>query len=232
MNPTRLLLVLVVLLTLGGGAWLLLSSDHQPAPAPEEPTPATTPDAKAPGTGTLVAEPGKTDAPAVPVRKTVEVDTSGRESPQGVKGIVLSPSGAPEPNCKVFLVESAAGTEIFRMMQLAQRGITLPPVASTSTDAKGAFALGIQAPDPARVYEVRILSGTYADFTHPGVRLIEGNWYDAGSLQLLNGIAVTGQVTVAGGGGMPIADAEVSIRATQQFEVSIVPGRERGIVVK
>jgi uncharacterized GH25 family protein len=235
MNPTRLLLLLVALLALGGGAWLMLSSPPPGRTTLEDPVveaPAAEPQPGAPGTLSQQAPTREVQAPA-PQRSEVVEDKSGDASPQGVKGVVLSPTGAPVPGCKVFLVESAAGTEIFRMMQLAQRGITLPPVASTTTDDKGAFALGLEVNETNKVYEVRVVSGAFADFTHPGVRLIENKWYDAGQLQLVNGITFSGQVTVAGGGGMPIADAEVSIRSAQgPFEISVVPGRERGIVVK
>ncbi len=233
MNPVRLLLSIVALLAIGGGAWFLMKSDPSPMVIQEPQTPPT-PEVKQPDAGSLVATRTETvpDTPT-PRRSEVTIDRSRREAAQGVKGTVVTPTGAPEANCNVFLVESATGTEIFRMMQLAQRGITLPPVASTATDATGQFALGVEASDPNKVYEVRIVSNAFADLTHPSVRLMENSWYDAGRLQLQNGLTLTGQVAVAGGSGMPVADAEVSIRsAGSPFEVSVVPGRERGIVVK
>jgi uncharacterized GH25 family protein len=234
MNPLRLLLLLVALLVIGGGTWYLMDSDHGPAPTDETAAPIPAPEDKQSNPGALAAPaPVPKEAPPAPGRREVKIDHSKSESAQGVKGVVVTPAGAPEANCNVFLVESAQGTEIFRMMQLAQRGVTLPPVASTVTDNAGAFALGVEVTEPGKVYEVRVVSNTYADFVHPNVRLLDGKWYDAGQLQLQNGLTLSGQVVVAGGSGMPIGDAEVSIRSTgAPFEVSLVPGREKGIVVK
>lgn len=196
-----------------------------------QPSDATPP----PTTGSLQVEATTPEAEPTSAGNRVEVvvDSSGSESPQGVRGRVVSPTGTPVGSCDVFLVESSSGADIFRMMQLAQAGITLPPVASTKTDERGNFAVGVQVSDPGKVFEVRVVSNTFADMTHPGVRLPQNQWYDAGELQLQNGLTLNGQVTVAGGSGMPIAEAQVTIRSAQgAFDVSQIPGREHGILVK
>ncbi|HLU40445.1 MAG TPA: carboxypeptidase-like regulatory domain-containing protein [Planctomycetota bacterium] len=233
MNPTRLLLLIVVLLAVGGGAWMLLNSDHTPSAPIEEPVATTTTEDKPPETGALSAQHGEqTEQAPAPARSEVKVDRSKRESQWGFFGKVVAPTGVPVKDCKVFLVESAQGTELFRFMQLAQRGVTLPPVASGATDEQGQFRLGVETFDPNKAFEVRVVSNDYADKAQGGLRLTTDGWVDAGVLQLEPGITVSGQVTVAGSAGMPIADAEVSIKSNLPFEVSVVPGRERGIVVR
>lgn len=233
MNPTRLLLLVVALLAVGAGVWMLMSEQTIPttheavapktAEKPQEPAPALQVESQA-----TPKEPTPSEQ-----RSEVIVDTSGQTSRQGVKGRIVAPTGAPAPDCAVFLVESSTGADLFRMMQLAQKGITLPPIASSKTDEKGNFALGVEACDPAKALEVRIVSDTYADTTYPGVRLQPNNWYDAGEIKLQAGLTLSGQVTVASTNGLPIAEAEVSIRAASgAFDVSLIPGRERGIVVK
>lgn len=235
MNPLRILLLVLGLVVVGGGVWLLVS--EQP-PVVTTPEPSSTarpePEGGTADSGALqVASQDKPKAATTQQRTEVEVDTSAKQAPQGVKGQVVAPTGAPVAACKVYLLEATTGPDIFKMMQLAQRGITLPPVSSTETDERGNFALGVEMHDPSKVYEVRVVSDDFADLTHPNVRLQPSEWYDAKVLQLQNGLTLTGQVTVAGGGALPIADAEVSIKSSSSpFNVSLVPGRERGIVVK
>src|SRR5690606_27781306 len=233
MNPTRLLLLIVVLLAVGGGAWMLLNSDHTPSAPIEEPVATTTTEDKPPETGALSAQHGEqTEQAPAPARSEVKVDRSKRESQWGFFGKVVAPTGVPVKDCKVFLVESAQGTELFRFMQLAQRGVTLPPVASGATDEQGQFRLGVETFDPNKAFEVRVVSNDYADKAQGGLRLTTDAWVDAGVLQLEPGITVSGQGTVAGSAGMPIADAQVSLQSNLPFELSVVPGRERGIVVR
>ncbi|MEZ5963743.1 MAG: carboxypeptidase-like regulatory domain-containing protein [Planctomycetota bacterium] len=234
MNPTRLLLLLVALLAVGGGVWMLMS-DQTPAPVSSEPVAHNPAEQYAQPAQPLEARDAAPEAASSMIlqRNEVVLDNSNRTSPQGVRGRVLSPTGVPTKGCSVFLVESSTGADLFRMMQMAQKGITLPPIASIKTDDKGTFALGLEACDPNKALEIRVVSDTYADFTYPGVRLQPNDWYDAGDIKLLPGLTLQGQVTVAGTNGMPIAEAEVSIRpASGAFDVSLIPGRERGIIIK
>jgi len=233
MTPTRLLLIVVALLAAAGGVWMLMSDPNhgsttaESVSKPAEPTEGGTP-------SLMEAAPAAKVAPPKPDERTeVKVDESNRASPQGVHGVVFTPSSTPAPDCKVFLVESTSGADLFRMMQLAQKGITLPPVASSKTDEQGRFALGVQACDPTKALEIRIVSDAYSDFNYPGIRLQPNKWYDAGEIKLQSGLTLTGQVTVAASNGMPIAEAEVSIKpASGAFDVNLIPGRERGIVVR
>lgn len=231
-NTTRLSFLTLALVAAGVGAWFVLREQPIPEVTPpnvevQSPTPAPTPEQV-----TMQAQ-KPVDAPPTEARTEVKVDRTGRKFDQGVHGIIESPHGGVAADCRVFLMESASGGEIFRMMTLAQRGVTLPPVASGTTDAQGQFALGVEFSEPNKAFELRVVSDRFADLVQPGIRLQENNWYDAGRLKLKAGLSLVGQVTAAGSAGMPIADAEVSVRsASGPFEVSVTPGRERGLTAK
>lgn len=233
MNPSRIIVLLVALLAAVGAGWFLLS-EHPQDPPSDDPPAVTTPTVeKEKPTANLSSSAATTPPTEAVQRSEVKIDKSRSESPQGVYGQVFNPAGAPEPSCQVFLSEAAGGTNIFKMMQLQQRGVTLPPVAATTTDAQGKFRLGLEFVEADKVYDVRVLSTNYADLTHPGIRMTEGQWYNAARLDLKAGVAIVGQVTVAGTNGLPVADAEVSVKPSGgTLEISIIPGRERGIVTR
>lgn len=217
----------------------LQGAGNDPGPAVPEPPRGAKAESPPRDPGTpLEARPSETGAktrpqPARPRRVAIERRTpSGADLPQGVKGRVVAPTGAPVAGAEVYLMEGM-GTDIFRMLRMAQRGVIIPPVAATKTDANGAFALGVAEPDPEKTYEIRVVTDRYVEHKVPGVRILANQWWDAGRLQLARGATVHGRVTVAGTSGMPVPDAEVVVQQNTGFpSVTPTPGRERGLVAK
>ncbi len=232
-NTTRLSILTLALAAAGVGAWFVLQTPPTPEVTPPRPVGDAPTQPPTGPTAVLNLDKPVDSPPPTEVRTEVVIDRSGQKYAQGVRGIIEAPHGGPAANCRVFLMESAAGAEIFRMMTLAQRGVTLPPIAGGSTDAMGQFALGVEFPEPNKTFELRVVSDDYTDLTQPGIRIKESDWYDTGRLKLKAGLTLVGQVTAAGTAGMPIGGAEVSVRsASGPYEVCVTPGRERGLTVK
>jgi protocatechuate 3,4-dioxygenase beta subunit len=80
---------------------------------------------------------------------------------------------------------------------------------------------------------VRVVSDQFVDKNLPPLTIVEREWYDAGDIRLERGTTLHGRVTIEGSNGLPVPDAEVQIKAQNQFpSVSPTPGREDGLLVK
>lgn len=168
-----------------------------------------------------------------PARTEYKQDRTGRTFPQGVKGRVVDPNGAPVASAKVYLMPGQ-GVNLLEMLRVAQSGVIYPPVARGECDAQGAFALGIEQVDASRAFEVRVVTDKFVDFQLPGLHIQQNDWFDAGVLKLDAGVEVTGVVTVAGSTGLPVPGAEIAIKPTGSPVTSPAPtpGRERGLTIK
>ncbi len=230
-NAAKILVPLLVVAALAGGAYFALQSS-----APDvAPTPST------PNTPTATATEPKQDQPQVPqapvraqsapqdpqrTAATNGPDSSNPDAPQGVRGRVLLPSGAPAAGVQVWLLESASSNPV-AVFLANQAGKVTPPLASVVTGEDGRFQLGLKKPGQAA--DLRLVSGEYPEVNRPGIKVAEGDWFDAGDVRLDIGIPLTGRV-VDSGTKAPIANATVYVASTNQSHQMIAtPGRERGI---
>ncbi len=232
-TPTKSLIIVLVLIAAAFGVYMLMSNngpaplgphtDTAEHPQPDEThtpvDPVKVDDTKPPQTG---------DASQISRTEVVDTAPSGADLPQGVKGRVVDSRGAPVQGAKAYLFEGV-GNNLFEMMLKMQRGAIDPPLASTETDATGAFALGLREVPPAKVYELRFTSAEHPDKVMPNLTLFSGKWWDAGVVKLDAGAIVEGSVR-AEANGAPIAGASVTIQPTgQAFVMGATPGRENGV---
>ncbi len=197
--------LLVTAVVAGAATWRMLDDGSVDVPLPEEmESPATT-------------------APAVEEGKRLA-------HAQGVRGRLLDPDGNPAPPTKIYLMQGA-GTDLFRQLLLAQKGIRIPPLAAAESDANGQFQLGLEQVAATLRYEVRAASDRFVDFQTPLLALAQDEWHDLGDLRLQRGATVWGRVTDEGG-GVAAPRARVLISATRFLpSLSPTPGREDGIEV-
>ena len=236
MNPVQKLLLAIALVLLGaaGVFFVLQNNSTEPEITHPERQPDRTTSREEPIQPVTSETRNALSRPEAGERIAAPGQPSGAELKQGVRGRVTDPAGAPLAGAKVFLMPGFGSEGLFTMLQAVQKGVVFPPVARGETDANGIFALGLERADPAKVFEVRILSERYVDAKVPNLRLKESDWYDAGTIQMKKGIVVHGTVTVAGSGGIPVANAEVSVRLTGggMPDASPTPGRERGVTTQ
>lgn len=230
-SPARLLFPILLILALGLGTLFLLTQGSSPPQDLAQETQQPEPSASEP------VSVGKTDLRS---ERTEEkgrerigtANPSGSDHPQGVHGRVVDQAGIPIHGVQVYLVESATDNP-FLMTRLLQMGMVYPPVAQVVSEFDGRFDLGLRKVIDNKSYELRFTSDRYADFTLPGIKLFLDKWYDAGDIAIELGTLISGRVTAigAGGMGMPIEGAEVSLRAQVNSQsTNPTPGRERGII--
>lgn len=229
MNAAKILLPVLLLAAAGGGAYYLLDG-HEAPPAPRSVTPppeVQTPEVQQPA----VAPSATVEQPSEPVGRTA-LDLSNRadaDAPQGVRGRVLLPNGAPAEGVPVYLMKSLVSDPIGTW--LANRsGQLIPPVAQMVTGSDGTFALGVRK--LADTYDVRVVPNQYPELDHRGIKLDDGDWYDVHDLRLEVGVLVQGRVSDEVTGGA-VANAVVYLNSTNQsHEMLAAPGREKGIAVE
>lgn len=227
--------LLLLLVALGGAAFFLLRGNGGAEPY------ATPPSG---GGETQIQEPAEPVTPAVsevtrtptpnPDISRTEVDDrprSASEAPQGVRGRIVDPRGAPVAGAEVFLFEGH-GDNLFAAMLQQRNGIVRAPESAAVSDAKGEFRVGVHRLPPKKTWELRITSDRFADHVTPNLTLFEGKWHDEGKITLEPGLTVVGRVTQLGtGAGVP--DATVVIQPSQNSLVMApTPGREQGITTK
>lgn len=233
MKPAhKTLTALAVVAAVAAGWWWLGRADQG-----GQPTTVTTasPDGvETPVAGTTAADPTRvgptvTDDEATnPDRVTVGIE-AGDEFEQGVRGFVRDLHGAPVAGADVFLMTSG-GRNLVESLLLARKGTIVPPVAVGTTDATGAFALGVRKPSANESYQVRAQHPQFADTEVNELRLREGEWFDT-QIRMPKGARVYGRVTIEGTSGLPIPNATVYARPLQRGAAGLnpAPGREYGI---
>jgi hypothetical protein len=218
---------IVVPLLLAGaiaGWFLTQQSVPEPVAPPPEPAPA------APTQPENVPAPvvqAQAPPPTVPEpdRRVGAVTNSHADAEQGVRGRVRRPDGAPAAGVPVFLMENAT-TDIAQIFLNNKLGRTSPPVASTTTEADGTFALGVRK--IGKAIDLRIVADEHPELSRQGIKVRDGDWYDAGDLTLEQGLVVTGRVLDAATKA-PVANATVLLTPASQSQViAAAPGRERG----
>lgn len=218
--------IVVPLLLVGAVAGWYLTQPSAPVPvvAPPEPAPVTqpTPDnAPAPVVQAQATQPAAPE----PDRRAGEVDNSHADAEQGVRGRIRRPDGAPAAGVPVHLMENIT-TDIAQIFLNNKMGRTSPPVASTTTDADGAFALGVRR--VGKPVDLRVVADDHPELSRQGIKVRDGDWYDAGDLTLEQGAVVTGRV-VDSVTKAPVANAAVTlVPASQTMVIAAAPGRERG----
>jgi len=230
-NPRNIVLVLLLLAAAAGGVFYFFDQgspaepprtvaptvDSQPAEAPPPAGPtvqASVPEQKA-------QDPVRVAAPTVD-------SNAHSDAPQGVKGRVVLPGGAPAPGVPVYLMVNSMSsiTEIFLQNM---KGTHTPPAASSRTAADGTFALGVL--QAGKTYDLRVVSDQHPELQHQSIKVREEDWFDTGDLALEVGGVVSGRV-VEEASKAGVAEATVFLASSNQaHSIVATPGRERGIAV-
>src|SRR5688572_2762320 len=206
--------VLVVLLVLAGIGVAL----HRVLRVADPTPPATVPRDDRPQAPADAAPAAASELPRATVTPRPSTDLE-----QGFLGRVVDRSGAPVAGAEVWLKEGV-GSNLFLMMQMAQRGVLLPPIASGTTGAQGGFRLGMETADEAKAYEIAIHGQRWQPHKLPNLRLRPGEWYDLGTITLESGARLHGRVTIAGSNGLPVPKALVTLKTMGGFpELSPIP---------
>ncbi|MBK8096857.1 MAG: carboxypeptidase regulatory-like domain-containing protein [Planctomycetes bacterium] len=230
MNAAKILLPVLLLAGAGGAYWFLTREEPLPPPVTEPTTPPPLVDPKTePPTQPAAATAETPPPPTENVRTVVAgADNAAADAEQGVRGRVLLPGGAPGGNIAVFLMESTMNDPLGTYLK-AKTGVRTPPVAQSITAADGTFALGVRK--AGQTVDLRIISDTHPELHHKGVKIRTEDWYDAGNLQLEQGLVVVGRVVLEGS-DQPIANAQVFLtEANATHQMLPTPGREQGITV-
>ena len=231
MTTSRFVLILLLLAGAAGGAFLALGGeggDELPPQGVIE-TPRTGP---SDGTSIQVENGIDPRGGRQGVRDIIDDQAATNTGfAQGVMGTVYGPSGSPVHGASVFLVESST-SNMFERFLAVQQGVVFLPTASGQTDEQGRFALGLRESVPGVVFEVKIISATFADHKIPNLSIQENDWYEAPAVVLSAGTMVHGQVSLAGQ-GLPVPGAVVYIKAAGGFsDIVPIPGREQGLRVE
>ena len=234
MNPSRILVPLLILVALAAGGYWFLNRSDDVAPLPRNNDPVaqqpTTPVAPPSNATTATADPvDDVEQPdrVQPDRVVALANNTNDDAPQGVKGRVLLPNGAPAAGIPVFLIEGMMNDPI-KVFLMSKSGRTPPPVSAGVTDEAGLFALGIR--DQSRSYDLRLASDSYPEVNHKSVKVSEDDWYDTGDIRLERGIVLSGRV-VDEISKTPVSSASVYLTGSNQAHTMLpTPGRERGIL--
>jgi hypothetical protein len=226
-NVSKIAVPLLLLAAVGGGIAYYSMQGGNDSPPPVAPAPV------APGPKVDEPKPEPVAAPVVqdPVRTQVTNPLAGQANdtaPQGVRGRVLLPNGAPAAGVPVLLLESALNNPV-EMFLNNKTGRINPPIASAQTGADGTFALGL--PKVGKSIDLRVVSEEHPEFHRQQIKVREGDWYDTGDLSLELGLLVTGRV-IETHSKAPVANATVYLASSHQSHAMVAtPGRERGIPV-
>ncbi len=136
-------------------------------------------------------------------------------SAQGFRGSIIDEAQRPLGGLDVYLVDSA-GNEPAALPLLSQHRHAFGPVASTRSAGDGTFALGLPVVQE-RVYELYVLSPSFATARIGGLRLLAGEWHELGAITMGAGATVRGRVTVAGRDDIPVPQAVVTVEIGAAF---------------
>jgi hypothetical protein len=218
--------IVVPLLLAGAVAGWYLTQPSAPAPvvAPPEPPPVVQPPVE-PEPAPVVQSQGQQPTTPEPDRRATTIGDSHADAEQGVRGRVRRPDGAPAAGVPVYLMENIT-TDIAQIFLNNKMGRTSPPIASTTTDAEGGFALGVRK--IGKSIDLRVVADDHPELSRQNLKVRDGDWYDAGDLTLEQGVVVSGRV-LDSVTKMPVANAAVLlVPASQNQVIAAAPGRERG----
>ncbi len=233
MNSRLLLFLALAAFIVAGVVFLANSNGGGEAPSlPGSSTPAPTPEPRGVSgqAGIKTQNPQRDE---VVGRETIDLEPGRAGLPQGVKGLLVAPDGAPVADTSVYLTQSGlAGGDLFKVLQLQSSGIILPPVTHVRTDKQGVFAAGAHTGEIGKEFEIRIVTDRFIDKDIPNLHIKEVQWHDLGRIELQRGVSLRGQVT-ASQTGAPVSDAFVSLKSgSGQMIFSPVPSREEGLSVR
>ena len=227
-NAAKLFVPLLLIAALAGGAYLALQHSSPDAP-PVTPTRQDAPPTpREPATEQPLA-PARTETPPQEPRRIaadVAAPNTHADAPQGIRGRVLQPNGAIAAGVPVWLLESASQNMV-QVYLKNQAGQVTPPLGNTVTADDGTFSLGVRT--PGKAVDLRIVSAEHPELNRPGIKVREGDWFDAGDMRLDVGVVVTGRV-IDGSSKAPVPAASVYLSSSNQaHQMLVTPGRERGI---
>jgi uncharacterized GH25 family protein len=225
-NVAKFALPLLLLAAIGGGAaYYLTQTPPDAPPQPTQPTAVQPPVDKPPAP---VQPEAVTLPPQEPIRTTAMGPASNAhaDAPQGVRGRVLLPSGAPAQGLPVLLLESAQNDPLKIFLENKLGKVRLP-VASTELGADGTFRLGVL--QPGKGVDLRVLSPDHPELQYANIKVREGDWFDTGDLRLEVGLVVTGRIIEATTKSA-VPNATVFMQSSHQSHAMVAtPGREKGI---
>tara|TARA_R110002072_G_scaffold228234_3_gene385044 strand:- start:15526 stop:17586 length:2061 start_codon:yes stop_codon:yes gene_type:complete len=217
--------ILLVAAAAGGAFYFLNQGDTTPVAPPSGNTPAVrTPEDQTPEKPEVVEV-------VKPVTQPQRVEAAGANNAhsnaaQGVKGKVFLPNGQPAIGVTVMLLENAMSNPIDMFLK-NKTGQVSPPLASSVTFEDGSFALGVLKAGES--VDLRVVSDAHPEVAKSPLKVRSGDWYDAGDLNLVEGLVVQGRV-VELLSKAPVANATVYLNSTNRTHaMSATPGRERGI---
>jgi uncharacterized GH25 family protein len=230
LNAAKLLLPVLLVVGVGAGVYFAMSGGEADLPS-APPTIET----KEPEEAQQQPEaPAVADKPVArteaqdPQRVEIKVASSANaDAPQGVRGRVVHPGGAPAPESDVYLLKSSTSDPL--SLYLAhRRGQKTEPVAHVRTDAEGRFAIGIQKAGES--FDLRVVSEEHPEIQHKSIKVRSEDWYDTGDLEFTVGSIVQGRV-LDETGKFGIGDARVYLTIPgMTHQMLPTPGRERGIM--
>lgn len=223
----NLVLVLLIVAAVATTALLWLWPDARPlATTPNEPP---TTEGNRTGPAPAVAE------PTIPRERAPRLTPTEppRQAPtaQGLRGVVVDRRGQALPGIAVHLLDAVSNEPL---QAGAMSAATLAPLASTQSDADGAFAIGLPVVQD-RQYELCFVSPTHALLRSGPYRLLSGEWHDLGAIVLQGGATVRGRVTMAGRPDIPVPNATVRIELGSTFADAVLqalPDDSPGLVAR
>lgn len=220
-----------MLLGVGAGLYFGLAGDdgvpvieHSTEQDPQ--TPPTTPPTEQPQVAVETPQEPRDNPNAgrVEVRTPAE---SNLDAPQGIRGRVVLPGGAPAQGVDVYVLRSSTADALTIYLD-RRKGKKTEPLAHVMTAADGRFAIGMSKAGDS--VDLRVVSERHPELHHKSVKVRTEDWYDTGDLELQQGNVVQGRV-IDETGKFPIANATVYMtQPNLNHQMLPTPGRERGIV--
>jgi len=141
---------------------------------------------------------------------------------QGLKGCVRLPDGTPAAGIPVMLLRN--NTDPIAVYLRKKMGAAERPLATTTTDRNGSFAIGVL--DYRESVNLHVNSIDHPEIVHAPVQIAPDEWLDLGKLQLEPGLIVRGYV-VDTATGDAIQGATVYVNHNHASGLAF-PGRQLG----
>ena len=228
-NVAKLALPLLLLAAAAGGAFYFLNQGDstQVAPPSGDPTEVVTKDQNP--EEPKVVESSKPTSDPQRVEASGATGNSHSDAEQGVKGKVVRPNGQPAIGVTVLLLENAMNNPIDMFLR-NKTGQISAPLATSVTFEDGSFALGVIK--AGQKVDLRVISDAHPEIIKSPISVSSGDWYDAGDLELQQGLVVQGRV-VETLSKVAVVNATVFLNSTNHTHaMSATPGREHGIIVQ
>jgi uncharacterized GH25 family protein len=228
-NVAKLALLLLLLAAAAGGAFYFFNQgvSTQVAPPSAEPAEVVTKDQNP--EKPKVVESTNTASEPLRVEASGATGNSHSDAEQGVKGKVFQPNGQPAVGVTVMLLENAMSNAIDMFLRNTTGQIS-PPLATSVTFEDGSFALGVIK--AGKKVDLRVISDAHPEIIKSPISVSSGDWYDAGDLELQQGLVVQGRV-VEVLSKAAVVNATVFLNSTNRTHaMSATPGREHGIMMQ